>query len=94
MTFIGIAIFTVYTSSMVTSFGCAPAYSTSSVCADVVMSKRQEAGMQLPVYVGEFSSVNECQDKVRAAKYPGKLDENQRVGELTETACVPKTDGK
>lgn len=88
MTFIGIAIFTIYTKVTVYVGACDPAFSTSSVCASYEKSEQQEDGRQEPRYVGEFSSIDDCGKAVDAAQYKPKPGE--RVDQTKEILCVPK----
>jgi hypothetical protein len=88
MTFIGIVIFTVYTSQTVWVGGCDKAWSTPGFCADYVMSKQQETGRPEPRYVGEFPSIEACQQAAGAIKYAPKKGE--RVSDWSDVLCVPK----
>jgi hypothetical protein len=88
MTFIGIAIFTVYTVQMQWSGSCVPKWSTDVLCADIAKAWPKEIGRQEPVYVGEFPSLEACDAAVGAVTYTPK--DGERVDLLSESLCVPK----
>lgn len=88
MTFIGIAIFTIYTHTTVYSGACDPLFSSKRVCAGYETWKEEEVGTLHAVYVGEFRSKDTCSAAVERARYKPKKGE--RVGDLTEILCVPK----
>ncbi|MDP9089173.1 MAG: hypothetical protein M3O26_10600 [Pseudomonadota bacterium] len=87
MIFIGIAIFTVYTMQTVYVGACEPRFSTNVICADIARQVHSEIGEKLPVYVGEFGSIESCQKGTGAEKYQPKAVE--RVDALVEVICVP-----
>lgn len=91
MSFIGIAIFILYTKAMVYVGSCDPHFSTTIICADVLRGELKEEGAPTPIYFGEFPSVEACQHKSRSVKYPHPLGNDQRIGDVTEVLCVPKT---
>jgi hypothetical protein len=102
MTFISIAIFTVYTTHMVFVGGCAympprpwpipypvALASAGNICADLYSERPEEMGRSEPVYAGEFPTIEACQKAAGAMKYVPKKAE--RVGDITQVLCVPKS---
>lgn len=88
MIFIGIAIFTVYTMQTFYVGGCDPHWSTDVICADVAKTENREFGRKEPIYIGEFKSIESCQEASRARQYLPKAGE--RVEAWSEVLCLPK----
>lgn len=87
MIFVGIVIFTVYTTHTVSVVGRCDS-DEWTVCSDYMLSEQREIGGLKPRYIGEFSSVDACQKAAAAIEY--KPSKGERVDKLTEVLCVQK----
>lgn len=86
MTFIGLVIFTVYTTATEKSPLCLHLASVTVTCS--VGSEAAESSRQEPRYLGEFASAAASYAAARKARYRPQPDE--RVDGLTEMMCFPK----
>jgi hypothetical protein len=91
MTFIGIAIFTVYYQLTAWRMPMTPepCEHTPTHCMDDAHKVTEEQGRYEPVYVGEFDSLDACDKAVSKTTY--KLKPGERLDWGTEILCVPKT---
>ena len=84
MTFVGIVIFTVYTTSW-HMYGRCRTDSTEGLCADYAPMAKQEDERKEYRYMGEFRSLDDCQLGSRKVIYAPK--ENERIADFVVLAA-------